>query len=467
MRIINNKNNYDGRAVFGRKLGLFCFCMLANAFVSVASYAQDKPQQQVSNSGKETMSSVGLGQVDKRIIQPAPPGNPTQATLNTKATTRFWGNDPYSVAVSLTQHMWPAAFPADDPPNAVTDRPWGVVLVGTEDKLQAISAIPLIHFPMNAPILYADPDGIPQITMDEIKRLGPVGIARTTNVKGVDKPLEIILVGDVATDAVRKQLDSAGLNHTSITGEDLYELTNNIDRFYGQVQYGDLGVPVMGNGAANVFVANVNAWEFMLPITHWASHVPSAELWVDDNGIPEGTRKALERRNGDARIYVMGGADQISTETVKELSQYGKVIRITANNVITHNAPIENTPMNVSLQFSEMWDGSGQVGWNILSSGHGFTIGNIDDWTGIVASAPLSHMGFHAPLILTDSADKMPDAVTNYLKKTSAKFTNTPAEGPYNMIYIIGNFDRISWKQQNTAEALTNISPIREWDQQF
>ena len=76
-------------------------------------------------------------------------------------------------------------------------------------------------------------------------------------------------------------------------------------------------------------------------------------------------------------------------------------------------------------------------------------------------------MGFHAPLILTDSADKMPDAVTNYLKKTSAKFTNTPAEGPYNMIYIIGNFDRISWKQQNTAEALTNISPIREWDQQF
>ena len=43
--------------------------------------------------------------------------------------------------------------------------------------------------------------------------------------------------------------------------------------------------------------------------------------------------------------------------------------------------------MNVSLQFSEMWDSSGQVGWNILSSGHGFTIGNIDDWAGVISTA--------------------------------------------------------------------------------
>ena len=404
-------------------------------------------------------------QIDPALVPPPPPGNPTQATLNTKATTRIWGQTPHAKAVSLTQHIWPAAFPKDNQPNAVTDRPWGIILVGTDDPLTAISAVPLVHFPMDAPILFAEPGGIPSITMNEIERLGPVGIARTTNVDGVDTPLHVILVGSVATDAVRRQLDAAGLTHHSITGSDLYDLTDKIDAFYGQVQNGTLGIPTMGNGAANVFIAHRDRWQFMLPITHWASHMPAGVLWVDDNGVPEATGRAIQRRGNNARIYVMGGPDQISNETARELANYGTMIRITDNNVITHNEPIQNTPVETAIQFSKMWEPAGEVGWNILEQGHGFTLANINDWQGIVASSPLSHMGFHAPLLLTESAEQMPDAVNQYFNETAAKFKNTPAEGPYNMIYVIGDFEDVSWRQQNTVEAITNIAPIREWDQ--
>ena len=112
-----------------------------------------------------------------------------------------------------------------------------------------------------------------------------------------------------------------------------------------------------------------------------------------------------------------------------------------------------------------MWDPAGMVGWNILASGHGFTIANLDNWASIVASAPLSHMGFHAPLIPIDNADKMPDEVSDYLQLTSAHFQNTPAEGPYNMVYILGDFEDVSWQTQNMAEAYSGMTPIRNFNQ--
>ena len=53
-----------------------------------------------------------------------------------------------------------------------------------------------------------------------------------------------------------------------------------------------------------------------------------------------------------------------------------------------------------------MWDPAGMFGWKITGPGHGFTLVNINDWQGAIASAPLSHLGFHAPLLLTEQRDQ-------------------------------------------------------------
>ncbi|WP_406499924.1 hypothetical protein OG936_35590 [Streptomyces sp. NBC_00846] len=105
------------------------------------------------------------------------------------------------------------------------------------------------------------------------------------------------------------------------------------------------------------------------------------------------------------------------------------------------------------------------VGWNITGPGHGFTLVRRDDWQGAVASAPLSHLGFHSPLLLTDSADKLPEAVEAYYKQVAPTYLTTPAEGPYNMTYVIGDWKRISWPLQAHVDFISEMSNRRVWNQ--
>src|SRR3981081_760160 len=113
---------------------------------------------------------------------PPPPGSPTLSpTIATKTTTRIFGADPFQEAVSVTQHIWPSALPKNAP-NGTPDRPRAVTLLTTDDPLTAITATPIIHFPDDAPVLYVTNNGVPDITLNEIKRLGPSGINRYNNV---------------------------------------------------------------------------------------------------------------------------------------------------------------------------------------------------------------------------------------------------------------------------------------------
>ena len=99
-----------------------------------------------------------------------------------------------------------------------------------------------------------------------------------------------------------------------------------------------------------------------------------------------------------------------------------------------------------------MWDSAGEMGWKITGPGHGFTLVNINDWPAAVASAPLSHLGFHAPLLFTNSATTLPTNVDAYFKSVEPTFLTTPADGPYNMTYTIGSWGKISWSEELQVE---------------
>jgi hypothetical protein len=112
-----------------------------------------------------------------------------------------------------------------------------------------------------------------------------------------------------------------------------------------------------------------------------------------------------------------------------------------------------------------MWDSAGMVGWKITGPGHGFTLVNIDDWQGAVASSPFSHLGFHAPLLFTDSSGTLPPAVEGYLASVAPTYTMSPADGPYNMTYVIGSWSQISWPQQARIDYVSEMSNRRVWKQ--
>jgi len=392
---------------------------------------------------------------------PPPPGQPTMVpTIGTKSTQRLYGANPFQEAVSVTQHVWTSALPENAPNenNDVPDRPWGVTLVTPDDPLTAITALPLLHFPDDAPILYVTKNGIPKVTANEIKRLGDTGMSRYHNV-------DAFLVGAAANPGVERQLKAMGLKYATVTAPNVPALANTVDQLYGKIENPDTGVPNMDNGAENVMVGSMQSYEYLLPATHWVAHMPSGLLWVKANSVPQATIDALKRRNGQARIYLFGGPQQISAAVAKQLSRYGTVMRVTNDDIVDFNAPPKNTPVDTAIAFAKMWDVAGQVGWKITGPGHGFTLVNVNDWQGAVASAPLSHLGFHSPLLMTDSAGKLPPQLDAYYKSVAPTYLTSPDDGPYNMHYVMGSWKQITWPVQAHVDFISEMMNRRTWNQ--
>jgi hypothetical protein len=392
---------------------------------------------------------------------PPPPGQPTLVpTVGTKSTQRLYGADPFQAAVSVTQHVWTAALPENAPNenNDDPDRPWGVTLVTPDDPLTAITAVPLLHFPDDAPILYVTKNGIPDVTANEIKRLGDTGMSRYHNV-------DAFLVGAAANPGVERDLKAMGMKYAAVTAPNVPALANTVDRLYGKIENPDTGVPNMGNGADNVMIGSMQAYRYLLPATHWVAHMASGLLWVNTNSVPKATIEALKRRNGQARIYLFGGPQQISGAVAKQLSKYGTVMRVTNDDIVAFNAPPTDTPVDTSIAFAKMWDVSGQVGWKITGPGHGFTLVHENDWQAAVASAPLSHLGFHAPLLMTDDPGRLPPQLDAYFKSVAPTYLTSPADGPYNMTYVIGSWNQISWPVQAHIDYVSEMTNRRVWKQ--
>jgi hypothetical protein len=388
---------------------------------------------------------------------PSPPGEPTLSpTIATKTTTRLYGANPYEEAVSITQHIWPAGLP-ENTPNPVPDRPRAVTLLTPDDPLTDITATPLIHFPDDAPVLYVTSSGVPEITLNEIKRLGLSGIDRYNKVQA-------FLVGAAANSGVENQLKSIGVKYVTVTGSDVAQLADNVDKLYGSIQNPDTGVPNMANGMYNVVVGSTEGkdYQYLLPATHWVAHMATGLFWVTKSSVPQATVDALKRRGGQARIYLFGGPDQISSSVAGKLAQYGTIIRVTNDDNVAFNTAPVDTPEETAIAFSKMWDSAGEFGWKITGPGHGFTLVNINDWAGAVASAPLSHLGFHAPLLFTNSATALPSDVDAYFKSVEPTFLNTPADGPYNMTYAIGSWSQISWPEELQVEVDSEMGNRRD-----
>jgi hypothetical protein len=59
---------------------------------------------------------------------------------------------------------------------------------------------------------------------------------------------------------------------------------------------------------------------------------------------------------------------------------------------------------------------------------------------------------------VTDNANQLPDFVESYYSAVAPTFLVTPADGPYNMTYLIGDYSKLSWPLQAHIDLLSEMT---------
>lgn len=349
-------------------------------------------------------------------------GNQKRLSMDTKNITRISQDDPVNVAVETSQLIWPASHEGNRP---------GTILLGIENDWQTnLPAVTLVHHPNDGPLLYAEKNSIPKVTMDELKRLNPKGSEK-------NQGIQVLLTGDFSDD-VRKQLVDEGMKVDTVKGKNPADTAANVDAYYAKAS-GDL--------PQSVIVGSMDAPEYTLPAANWIAHMPEPLLYVRKDDVPKETIDALKKRKDKANIYILGPESAVSASVEKKLKQYGKVKRISGR-----------TPEENAIAFAKFKDKSTKFGWGVTNPGHGLTFNRTDHVESAIVSAPFSHMGKHAPMLLLDQ-DKLSEPMHHYLMSLQPKFKDDPTVGPYNHAFMIGSEKMIPFTTQGMIDQILEITP--------
>ncbi|MDQ0089117.1 putative cell wall-binding protein [Paenibacillus anaericanus] len=340
--------------------------------------------------------------------------------IASKNTTRVNTSDPVEAAVIVSQSLWMAT--------SKDNRPGSIILTDPDNWQNAVASADLIHHPSNGPILFVTKDGIPAATAREIKRLQPKGVE-------INNGVQVILVGDL-DQKVEDQAKDLGFKIDKVTGDNPAALAKAIDVYYTNLA---------GENPSSVIIGSMESQEYTMPAINWIAHMPEPLLYVNKDEIPLETVEALQKRGGNANIYILGPESVITTKVEKELQQYGQTVRISGDD-----------PYANAIAFAQFKDETTGFGWGITTPGHNFSFVNSDTPALALAGAPFSHLGKHAPLLWTDQ-DAMPESVMNYVMSLQPKYDQSPTEGPYNHAWLIGSEKSISLKGQGEIDNMLEI----------
>lgn len=335
-------------------------------------------------------------------------------TLATKNTTRVGGADAVADAAGVAAAVFPATGAATRPP--------AVALADGEDWRAAIAAAVLMARPVRAPVLLAHGDELPAATKAALERLRPTG-------SGVLGGAQVVRVGDVP--------QPAGLRTATISGADPFALAAAVDRVASSAR---------GEPTRDVVVVGADGPAEAMPAAAWAAKSGDPVLFVERDRVPAATAAAL-RRHGRPRIFVVGGAGQVSDAVLTELGRIGTVQRIAGS-----------TPQRTAVAFARF--SAGAFGWGLTDPGHGLVFANPTQPLTAAAGAPLSSSGTYGPLLLTDEDGGLPDPVVQFLLDIQPGYEDDPVRGVYNHAWLIGDEQAIGADTQARIDTLLEISPI-------
>ena len=343
--------------------------------------------------------------------EPADLGFPAFATKN---TTRVSGADPASdaAAVALAVH----------PSTGSVRGPAAVTLVDASDWQGGIAAASLAAAPIRSPLLVTSGGTVPELTASALRAIDPQGSASTAG-------RQIFAVGDAAR--------PEGFDTLEVGGSDPAELAAEVDRLRERLA----GKP------DHVLIVSSDEPALAMPAAGWAARSGDPVLFVDRDGVPDPTREALKRYE-DVPAYVLGPESAVSSAAMKEVTKLVFSVERVGN-----EDPVAN-----AVEFARF--ASGSFGWNINDPGHGFVIANTDRPLDAAAAASLSGSGTWGPLLVSDEADKVPDALNAYLLDLKPGYTSDPTRAVYNHIWLIGDSSALSVDFQAQVDEIAEVAPV-------
>ncbi|HWP32454.1 MAG TPA: cell wall-binding repeat-containing protein, partial [Solirubrobacterales bacterium] len=278
--------------------------------------------------------------------------------------------------------------------------PGKVALVG-ETWQGAVAAAVLMAPPIRAPLLVSSGDGPSPASEQALSALQPKDVLRTAGATAADQAAEI--------EGLRESLFGGPPKHLVIAAED---------------------DPA-----------------FAVPAAAWAARSADPVLYSQTDKLPAATVAVL-KDHPRVPVYVLGPTSVISSSVMREIEEISRRVRRVAG----------RTPATNALALARY--SAGSFGWNVNDPGHGFVIARGDAPLNAALAAPLSASGTWGPLLLTESADKLPRAVRQYLLDVKPGYTTDPTRAFYNHAWIVGDESEIDADQQAEINQLAELAKV-------
>src|SRR4051812_15601281 len=278
---------------------------------------------------KKTPSPVQTPPVSGQTGDEVPAGGPPLGfpVFATKNTTRVAGGDAIADAAAIALATYPSRTPES--------RPAAVVLAEVRDWRTGIAASALVGKPINAPVLFADQDTIPDATKAALDALQPTGSKAMGGA-------QVIRVGTKAPVEGYKTTDIEGANPAALAAA--------VDRAHAAAP---------GGAKSPVMVANLDRPEYAMPAAGYAAKAGVPLLWVNGTGVPRETEAALKSHKA-AKIYVLGPPESVPETVLTALDKRGTVKRVAAGDAVSS-----------AIAFARYTDEGGVFGWSVVDPGHG------------------------------------------------------------------------------------------------
>ena len=187
-------------------------------------------------------------------------------SIDTVNTTRILGDTPRAFNNYTTKVIYPNS--------KVKWRPNAIILVPLTSYHYGLLASPLIHFPINAPLIFTNANYLSQETFNEIIRLSPTG-------KNV--PAKVLIVGPISS-MIELQLLKVGLSVIRVTGNDPVQAASEAMEFRYEM------APESMEGKENIMIVSADNYTESIPAAYYSAHMGVPILFTYRDKLPEITK---------------------------------------------------------------------------------------------------------------------------------------------------------------------------------